>query len=74
MPIDTDVKPVQPLKAPPPMLATEFGISMEVKPVQPLKALFPILVTELGITVFMQPEISVLVEVSIIALQVFLES
>ena len=56
------------------MLATEFGISMEVKPVQPLKALFPILVTELGITVFMQPEISVLVEVSIIALQVLLES
>ena len=56
------------------MLATELGIVMEVKPLQLLKAPSPMLVTELGITVFMQPEISVLVEVSIIALQVFLES
>ena len=35
---------------------------------------FPILFTLLGINVFLQPPINLLVEVSIIALQLFLES
>lgn len=56
------------------MPMTELGISMEVKPMQPLKAQSPISVTVLGITVFLQPAISVLVAVSIIALLLFLES
>ena len=38
------------------------------------KAPIPIVVTELGIFVFLQPIISVFVEVSMIALQLFLES
>ena len=36
--METEVKPVQPEKAYPPMLVTEFGMETEVKPVQPLKA------------------------------------
>ena len=45
-----------------------------VKPLQPLKALSPIEVTELGMVVFLQPASKVLVAVSIIALQLSLES
>ena len=51
------------------MLVTLLGIVTEVKEEQPEKALYPMLVTLLGIIVFRQPVISVLVEVSIIALQ-----
>ena len=42
----TDVKPLQPLKADPPILVTEFGIVTDVKPLQSRKAYSPILVTE----------------------------
>ena len=65
----TLVRPVQPEKAPPPMLVTELGMVTLVKPVQPEKATNPMLVTELGMVVFLHPAISVLVAVSIIALQ-----
>ena len=41
----TEVKPVQPAKAAPPMLVTEFGMVTEVRPVQPLKAPLPITFT-----------------------------
>ena len=67
------VKPEQFQKAWSPMLVTELGIVMEVKP-EPEKASLPMLVTELGMTVFLHPAISVPVPVSIIALQLFLES
>ena len=52
----TDVKPLQPEKAPPPILVTEFGIVTDVKPLQPEKALFPILVTEFGIVTDVKPK------------------
>ena len=45
----TDVKPLQPRKAPSPILVTEFGMVADVKPLQPLKVAFLILVTEFGI-------------------------
>ena len=45
----TDVRPLQSVKAPPPILVTLLGIVMEVRPLQPLKAAAPILVTLLGI-------------------------
>ena len=67
------VKLLQYLKAPCPMLVTEMGIVMEGKP-ESRKAPSPMLVTELGMTVFLHPAISVPVAVSIIALQLFLES
>ena len=44
-----DVKPLQPAKAPSPILVTELGIVTEVRPLQPKKAYSPILVTEFGI-------------------------
>ena len=47
---------------------------MLVKPVQPENADSPMLVTLSGITVFLQPDISLFVAVSIIALQLFLLS
>ena len=50
------------------MLVTLLGIVTEVKEEQPLKAPFSMLVTLLGMIVFWQPAISVLVAVSIIAL------
>ena len=40
-PMVTDVKPLQPEKAPSPMLVTLAGIVMDVKPVQPEKAPLP---------------------------------
>ena len=45
-----------------------------VKPLQPEKAELPIEVTELGMVVFLQPASKVFVAVSIIALQLSLES
>ncbi len=47
---------------------------MDVKEEQPLNAEFPIEVTELGIVVVEHPAINVFVDVSIIPLQLFLES
>ena len=47
---------------------------MEVKPLQPEKALRPILVTLLGIVLFLHPDINVLDDVSMIALQLLRES
>ena len=72
--IVTDVKPEQVLKAPLPMLVTLLGMVIDVKPEQKLKAPSPMLVTLLGMTVFLHPYTSVLVAVSIIALQFSRES
>ena len=44
-----DVKPLQPKKAPSPILVAVLGIVTEVRPLQPKKAYSPILVTEFGI-------------------------
>ena len=49
-------------------------ISTLVKPLQPEKAQSPMDVTELGMVVFLQPASKVFVAVSIIALQLSLES
>ena len=70
----TEVKPLQYPKAHSPMDVTLLGIVTEVKPLQSRKALFPMDVTLLGIIVFLHPKMSVLVAVSMIALQLFLES
>ena len=51
------------------MEVTELGIVTEVSPLQILNAPFPIEVTELGMMVFLHPAISVLEDVSMIALQ-----
>ena len=67
-------KPAQPENAPLPIVATPEGMVMELKSPQPEKALLPMLVTLLGITVFLQPEIRLLLAVSIIALQPSRES
>ena len=56
------------------MLVTLLGISTEVKLEQPAKASSPMLVTLLGMVVSLHPAIKVFVWVSIIALQLFLES
>ena len=64
-----EVKPWQFAKAIFPMLVTLLGIVMEVRLLQLWKAPSPMLVTLLGIIVFLQPAISVLDDVSIIALQ-----
>ena len=65
---------VQNLKALPSMLVTLDGMSIEVRLERPWNASYPNFVTELGITVFLQPNLSVLDDVSIIALQLFRES
>ena len=46
-----DVKPLQPLKAKPPILVTELGIVIDVRLLQLSKAELPILVTEFGIVI-----------------------
>ena len=51
----TEVRPVQPSKALPPIVETELGMVTEVRPVQPSKALYPILMTELGIVTEVRP-------------------
>ena len=56
------------------MLVTLLGIMTSVSPVQPLKASPPMLVTLLGMIVFLQPDISVLEAVSMMALQLSRES
>ena len=69
-----EVRPVQPEKADSPMLVSPSGRVMEVRPVQTEKALSPIFVTLLGTVVVLHPDIKVLVDVSIIALQLSRES
>ena len=69
-----EVRLAQPEKAECPISVTELGIFIVVRPVQLLKASAPIPVTELGIIVEDMPEYRVLDAVSIIALQLFLES
>ncbi len=44
----TEVRPVQPPKAPPPISVTELGIVIQVNPEQPSKAKWPISVAKLG--------------------------
>ena len=56
------------------MLVTELGMVTDVSPEHPEKALPPMLVTEFGIMVVLHPVIRVFDAVSIIALQLFLES
>ena len=51
----TDVKLLQPEKAQPPILVTEFGMVTDVKPLQPEKASHPILVTEFGMVTDVKP-------------------
>ena len=62
------------LKASCPIPVTEWGIVMDVSPVQFVKALPLMNVTELGIIVFEQPAIKWFDDVSMIALQLPLES
>ena len=69
-----EVKLVQPENACMSIVVTELGIVIEDKPVQPSNAQLPIEVTEFGIVVFLHPAIRRFVSVSIIALQLSLES
>ena len=61
------VRSLQSLNALVPMLVTLSGMFMLVRPPQPLNALLPMLVTLslVGITLFLQPNIKVLLFVSI---------
>ena len=56
------------------MEVTALGMVMLVSPEQSENAPLPMAVTELGITVFWQPQISVLLAVSMMALQLPRES
>jgi hypothetical protein len=56
MGIKIDERQSQFMKAPSPMLITEFGIIIEVSALQHPKASFPILVTELGIMIDVRPK------------------
>ena len=69
-----EVKFMQFSKACSAILVTLEGIVMEVSPKQSAKAKLPMLFTLLGIVVLLQPNIRVSEEVSMIALQLFLES
>ena len=51
----TDVKLVQPEKAPHPMLVTPFPMVTDVKPLQPSKAYHPMLVTLSGMVMDVKP-------------------
>jgi hypothetical protein len=70
----SSVSPLQLLKAYSPIVVTRCGRVMEVSSVQPKKARGPMADTDAGITVFLQPATRVLVAVSMMALQLFLES
>lgn len=69
-----EVRPVQPMKAFQLISVTLLGMVIEVMLVQLMKASSPMEVTLLGITVFLQPTRSSLVDVSMMALQLFRES
>ena len=62
------------LKASSPILVKPSGRVIEVSFEHPRKALYPISKMSSGITVFWHPTISLLDDVSIMALQLFLES
>ena len=64
-----EVNPLQPENAPAPIFLTLLGMVIEVKLSQPLNAFSPILIILSGMIVVEQPAISVLLFVSIIALQ-----
>ena len=51
----TDFKPLQPEKAPFPIVVTLLGMVREVKPLQPLKAYSPIDLTLLGMVTEFKP-------------------
>jgi hypothetical protein len=53
--IAMDVKPLQFMNAPPPMLTTELGIITEVRNLHPENAPTPMLITEGGITTEVNP-------------------
>ena len=68
------LNPEHPEKADVPMFIMEDEISMLVSPLHPLKDISPIVVTDDGIIVEAHPKISLLLCVSMIALQFSLES
>ena len=68
------VRPVQSLNAQLPISVTELGMVTLVRLVQPENAFHPMVVTEEGIMVALQPSTSVLLAVSMIALQLSRES
>ena len=70
----TEVKSVQFQKAPMPIIFTPSGMVIVVSLLHSEKAFMPMDITLLGIRVLMHPLISVLVSVSIIALQLSRES
>ena len=72
--ISTLVSPLQPANAHLPMVITEFGIMMLASSVIKANAHSPMVVTEFGITVVLQPSSSVLLDVSMMALQLLRES
>ena len=69
-----DLREVQPSNATSPISVTLLGMSMLSREVQPSNALQPISVTLLGMVVFAHPLTNLLVDVSIIALQLLRES
>jgi hypothetical protein len=72
--IATLSKELQALNANNPIVVTPLGIVMLVKELHPENEFVPMVVTLLGIIVFLQPKTNVFVVVSIIALQLSLES
>ena len=73
-PIVTDVSPVHSKKALPPIVKILFGMTIEVRPMQELNAFSPMVGISFGIIVFLQANMRLAVCVSIIALQLYLES
>jgi hypothetical protein len=71
--ISNEVNPVS-KNADLPIEVTEFGISMKVSPKHPENTLSPMDVMPSGMKVFLQPAITVFVIVSMMALQLSLES
>ena len=69
-----EVRPLHCENAQSPMLVTLLGMVTEVRPLQPENAELPMLVTLLGMIVFLHPVITVLLEDSIMALQLLRES
>ena len=70
----TEVRFEHPQNALFPMLVTLVGMITDVNPMQVSNAHSPMQVIPNGITVFLQPDINLLVDFSIIALHSFLES
>ena len=68
------VNPVQRPKAQSPIVVMELGIKILASPAQARNAPNPMDVTELGMIVLLQPTINVLLNVSMMALQLSRES